>query len=96
MFSQPDVRFQFTLPYSMLSDPKRVLIERLGVKNVEKNSTTRSHFVFEKGTGKLLDAQIGIKADERCVKSSRCILTHHLHVDYSHEIVLAFLRRLAG
>jgi thioredoxin-dependent peroxiredoxin len=53
----------------MLSDPNRVLIEQLGAKNVEKNSTTRSHFVFERGTGKLLDARIGVKADERCVKS---------------------------
>lgn len=57
----------------MLSDPNRVLIEELGAMNVEKNSTTRSHFVFEKGTGKLLDAQIGIKPNERCVDPSHLL-----------------------
>jgi len=50
------------LPYSMLSDPKRVLIEQLGAKN--GNSTARSHFIFERGTGKLLQAQISVKADD--------------------------------
>ena len=54
---------QHNLPYSMLSDPKRVLIEQLGAKN--GSSTTRSHFIFEKGTGKLLQAQISVKADDR-------------------------------
>jgi peroxiredoxin Q/BCP len=48
----------------MLSDPKRVFIEQLGAKN--GNGTTRSHFIFEKGTGKLLQAQIGVKPDDRC------------------------------
>ena len=57
----------------MLSDPNRVLIEQLGAKNVEKNSTTRSHFVFEKGTGMLLDAQIGIQPNERCVDPSHLL-----------------------
>jgi hypothetical protein len=48
----------------MLSDPKRVFIEQLGVKN--GSSTARSHFIFEKGTGKLLQAQINVKPDDRC------------------------------
>jgi peroxiredoxin Q/BCP len=55
---------QHNLPYSMLSDPKRVLIEQLGAKGAT-GSTTRSHFIFEKGTGKLLQAQIGVKPDDR-------------------------------
>jgi len=55
---------QHNLPYSMLSDPKRVFIEQLGAKS--GNGTTRSHFIFEKGTGKLLEAQISVKADDRC------------------------------
>lgn len=49
----------------MLSDPKRVFIEQLGAKG--GNGTTRSHFIFEKGTGKLLHAQISVKPDDRCV-----------------------------
>ena len=56
---------QHNLPYSMLSDPKRVLIEHLGAKTVN-NTTTRSHFVFEKGTGKLLEARISVKPEDRC------------------------------
>ena len=81
----------------MVSDPNRVLIERLGAKNVEKNSTVRSHFVFEKGTGKLLDAQIGIKPNERCVGlfHSLRIPTPYLRANCSHEAALAFLRGLA-
>lgn len=47
----------------MLSDPKRVFIEQLGAKS--GNGTTRSHFIFERGTGKLLHAQINVKADDR-------------------------------
>lgn len=50
-----------TLGYSLLSDPKREFISRLGAKSA--NTTKRSHFVFERGTGKLLDAQIGVKPD---------------------------------
>ncbi|QRV78408.1 AhpC/TSA domain-containing protein [Ceratobasidium sp. AG-Ba] len=48
-----------TLPYPLLSDPKRTLISLLGAAS--GNSTKRSHFIFEKGTGKLLDKQIGVK-----------------------------------
>lgn len=60
--------FQHNLPYSMLSDPRRVFIEQLGAKN--GNSTTRSHFIFERGTGKLLQAQISVKADDRYASAS--------------------------
>ncbi|KAG8686035.1 hypothetical protein FRC09_014386 [Ceratobasidium sp. 395] len=51
-----------TLPYPLLSDPKRTLIGLLGAAS--GNTTKRSHFIFEKGTGKLLDKQIGIKPAE--------------------------------
>ncbi|PVF96682.1 thioredoxin-like protein [Serendipita vermifera] len=51
-----------TLGYSLLSDPNRKFIQLLGAKN--GNSTKRSHFIFEKGTGKLLDAKIGVKPDD--------------------------------
>lgn len=71
----------------MLSDPDRVLIERLGAKNAEKNSTKRSHFVFEKGTGKLLDAQIGIKPNERCVNPSH-LLAVFRHTAYTQTTVM--------
>ncbi|CAG7850262.1 SubName: Full=Related to DOT5-involved in derepression of telomeric silencing {ECO:0000313/EMBL:CCA71350.1} [Serendipita indica DSM 11827] len=48
--------------YSLLSDPERKFIKMLGALN--GTSTKRSHFVFEKGTGKLLNASIGVKPDE--------------------------------
>lgn len=51
-----------TLGYSLLSDPKRDFIKALGAKS--SNSTKRSHFVFEKGTGKLLDVKLGVKPDD--------------------------------
>ncbi|EIN04621.1 peroxiredoxin Q, partial [Punctularia strigosozonata HHB-11173 SS5] len=47
-----------SLPYPLLSDPKRQLIGALGAAN--GNKTKRSHFVFEKG-GKLLDKKIPVK-----------------------------------
>jgi len=46
------------LPYSLLSDPKRVLIKALGAGAGGK--TTRSHFIFEKG-GKLVEKQLPVK-----------------------------------
>ncbi|KAL0572225.1 thioredoxin peroxidase dot5 [Marasmius crinis-equi] len=47
------------LSYSLLSDPKRVFIAALGA--AEKNKTKRSHFIFEKGTGKLVDKKNPVK-----------------------------------
>ncbi|KAG8757746.1 hypothetical protein FRC14_001575 [Serendipita sp. 396] len=47
--------------YTLLSDPNREFIAMLGAKT--GNATKRSHFVFERETGKLLDAQIGVKPD---------------------------------
>ena len=49
--------------YSLLSDPERKFIKMLGALN--GTSTKRSHFVFEKGTGKLLNASIGVNPDKR-------------------------------
>ncbi|KDQ16818.1 hypothetical protein BOTBODRAFT_106548 [Botryobasidium botryosum FD-172 SS1] len=53
------------LPYSLLSDPKRVLIKALGASSGK--TTKRSHFVFEKGTGKLVEQKIGVKPADRFV-----------------------------
>ncbi|KAI3607370.1 peroxiredoxin q [Moniliophthora roreri] len=47
------------LGYSLLSDPKRVFISALGA--ADKNKTKRSHFIFEKGTGKLVDIKNPVK-----------------------------------
>ncbi|KAG5733107.1 Peroxiredoxin [Termitomyces sp. T112] len=46
------------LPYQLISDPKRVLINALGAG--EGGKTKRSHFIFEKG-GKLLEKKIPVK-----------------------------------
>jgi len=48
--------------YTLLSDPKQVLIKALGGSKTVK-TVTRSHFVVEKG-GKLLLASIGVKPAE--------------------------------
>jgi len=48
-----------TLPYSLLSDPERVLIKALGAG--EGGKTQRSHFIFEKG-GKLVEKQLPVRA----------------------------------
>ncbi|RXK36020.1 peroxiredoxin Q/BCP [Tremella mesenterica] len=52
------------LNFKLLCDPESKLIKRLGAF-VQPNNTKRSHFIFEKGTGKLVDIAIGVKpADE--------------------------------
>ncbi|KAL7422057.1 thioredoxin peroxidase dot5 [Cryptotrichosporon argae] len=48
------------LSYHLLCDPDQVFIKRLGAFVPPKN-TKRSHFIFEKGTGKLIDAEFGVK-----------------------------------
>ncbi|KAF8320006.1 AhpC-TSA-domain-containing protein [Clavulina sp. PMI_390] len=53
------------LPYPLLSDPERTLIRALGAGSAGK--TTRSHFIFEKGTGKLIDKQVPVVSTKRCV-----------------------------
>lgn len=49
------------LPYSLISDPKRILISALGAG--EGGKTKRSHFIFEKG-GKLIHKKIPVKATD--------------------------------
>ncbi|OCF31101.1 hypothetical protein I317_07632 [Kwoniella heveanensis CBS 569] len=52
------------LTYKLLCDPESKLIKRLGAF-VAPNNTKRSHFIFEKGSGKLVDIALGVKpADE--------------------------------
>lgn len=53
---------QKELPYSLISDPKRILITALGAG--EGGKTKRSHFIFEKG-GKLLEKKIPVKPGDR-------------------------------
>ncbi|WRT64066.1 uncharacterized protein IL334_000994 [Kwoniella shivajii] len=48
------------LTYKILSDPQSQLIKRLGAF-VLPNNTKRSHFIFEKGSGKLIDIALGVK-----------------------------------
>lgn len=56
---------QKKLPYGLISDPDRILITALGAGKGGK--TNRSHFIFEKGTGKLIDSKIPVKPVDRCV-----------------------------
>src|SRR5258708_3747539 len=55
--------YQKELPYPLLSDPKRAFIKSLGSFEPPK-STTRSHFIFEKGTGKLVEKKSSVKPAE--------------------------------
>jgi len=58
------------LNYSLLCDPQSQLIKRLGAF-VLPSSTKRSHFIFEKGSGKLVDADMAVKPaldPENCLK----------------------------
>ena len=64
----PSTPLQRNLPYSLLSDPKRVLIGALGA--ADGNKTKRSHFIFEKG-GKLVDRKLPVKPADRSVWFSR-------------------------
>lgn len=56
---------QKSLPYGLISDPERILITALGAG--KNGKTGRSHFIFEKGTGKLIDKKIPVKPVDRCV-----------------------------
>jgi len=52
-----------SLPYPLLSDPKHALIKLLGA-SAAGHKTKRSHFVFEKGSGKLILKSLGVKPDD--------------------------------
>lgn len=56
---------QKELPYPLLSDRKRILITALGA--ADGTRTKRSHFIFDKGTGKLLDKKLPVKPADRYV-----------------------------
>ncbi|BEI93441.1 uncharacterized protein CcaverHIS019_0510690 [Cutaneotrichosporon cavernicola] len=56
--------------YHLLSDPESKLIKRLG-------ATKRSHFIFEKGSGKLIDIALGVKAADDPKNALKFIESHH-------------------
>lgn len=66
---------QKTLPYGLISDPDRVLITALGAG--KNGKTNRSHFIFEKGTGKLIDKKIPVKPADRYVAVRTSISLHY-------------------
>ena len=57
---------QKEFPYSLLSDPDRVLIAALGAKDASSGRTKRAHFVFAKG-GKLVEKKLPVSAGDRYV-----------------------------
>jgi len=63
------------LPYPLLSDPKRTFIKSLGSFKPPK-STTRSHFIFEKGTGKLIEKKSSVKPAESAKSALEFIKKH--------------------
>ncbi|KAF9508531.1 hypothetical protein BS47DRAFT_219911 [Hydnum rufescens UP504] len=64
------------LPFPLLSDPQRVFIKALGAFKPPK-STSRSHFVFEKGTGKLVEKKSSVKPAESSKLALEFIKRHH-------------------
>ncbi|KAI9639093.1 AhpC-TSA-domain-containing protein [Dioszegia hungarica] len=58
--AQKNWKVKQKLTYKLLCDPESKLIKRLGAFVLPKN-TKRSHFIFEKGTGKLVEAKYGVK-----------------------------------
>ncbi|CAD6586104.1 MAG: hypothetical protein TREMPRED_004334, partial [Tremellales sp. Tagirdzhanova-0007] len=64
------------LNYKLLCDPESKLIKRLGAF-VQPNNTKRSHFIFEKGSGKLVDVQMGVTAAEDPGNCLKFIKQHH-------------------
>lgn len=65
-----------TLNYKLLCDPQSQLIKRLGAF-VEPNNTKRSHFIFEAGSGKMVDAQLGVKPADDPQNCLKFIKEHH-------------------
>ncbi|KAG8904577.1 hypothetical protein FRB99_001540 [Tulasnella sp. 403] len=65
------------LPYSLISDPKRQLIGKLGASARNNAQTKRSHFIFEKGTGKLLDKKISVKPADSPSSALEFLKKHH-------------------
>lgn len=65
-----------TFQYELLCDPESKLIKKLGAF-VAPNSTKRSHFIFEKGSGKLIDKVVGVKPAEDPKHTLDFIKKHH-------------------
>ncbi|WWC66419.1 uncharacterized protein I206_100321 [Kwoniella pini CBS 10737] len=64
------------LTYKLLCDPESKLIKRLGAF-VQPNNTKRSHFIFEKGTGKLVDIALGVKPADDPTNVLKFLDKHH-------------------
>ncbi|CAK9785222.1 thioredoxin-like protein [Cutaneotrichosporon oleaginosum] len=64
------------LKYHLLSDPESKLIKRLGAF-IAPSNTKRSHFIFEKGSGKLIEAALGVKAAEDPKNALKFLQSHH-------------------
>ncbi|KAG7580019.1 hypothetical protein FFLO_00227 [Filobasidium floriforme] len=62
--------------YPLLSDPQSELIKKLGAFASPKN-TVRAHFIFEKGTGKLLQGKLKVKPAEDAKHCLKFIEKHH-------------------
>jgi peroxiredoxin Q/BCP len=65
------------LPYTLISDPERQLVKALGAHAPIKSPTKRSHFIFEKGTGKLIEKQLGVKPAESPNDALEFVKKHH-------------------
>ncbi|WWD09320.1 hypothetical protein V865_007443 [Kwoniella europaea PYCC6329] len=64
------------LTYKLLCDPESKFIKRLGAF-VQPNNTKRSHFIFEKGTGKLVDIALGVKPADDPTNVLKFLEKHH-------------------
>ncbi|RSH81956.1 uncharacterized protein EHS24_008155 [Apiotrichum porosum] len=64
------------LNYKLLCDPESKLIKKLGAF-VLPNNTKRSHFIFEKGSGKLVDIALGVKPADDPTSVLKFLKNHH-------------------
>ncbi|WVR05814.1 hypothetical protein IAU60_002839 [Kwoniella sp. DSM 27419] len=64
------------LTYKLLCDPESKFIKRLGAF-VAPNNTKRSHFIFEKGSGKLVDIALGVKPADDPSNVLKFLKQHH-------------------
>ncbi|GHJ88846.1 hypothetical protein NliqN6_5248 [Naganishia liquefaciens] len=62
--------------YNLLADTKYELLKVLGAFVPPKN-IKRSHFIFEKGTGKLVDKKVGVKPADDTKNALSFIQSHH-------------------
>ncbi|KAJ9103238.1 hypothetical protein QFC21_002661 [Naganishia friedmannii] len=62
--------------YNLLADTKHDLLKQLGAFVPPKN-IKRSHFIFEKGTGKLIEKKLGVKPAEDTKNALSFIQSHH-------------------